>query len=161
MSRNAIALLLILLAVLAAPGIAAADVMGSVDNGEVLYEYSFDMTTGGATIAISNIGTTPITLFELPITALTEYETDPDVWTLSPETGTGTFQITGGQLSNGQSFLIDYLFDPDAVVLGYADLFYRGDETGTLHGIVTTTPEPATLTLLALGGLALIRRRKK
>ncbi|MBL7221425.1 MAG: PEP-CTERM sorting domain-containing protein [Phycisphaerae bacterium] len=164
MSKNTIASLLVLLAVLAAPGIAAADaipLVGSVDNGEVRYEWEFFPTFGDAEFVISNIGTTPITEFELPITGLIEYEADPDVWTGTLDKDTRIFRITGGSLENGGSFLIDYLFNKDEVVLGYADLYYEGFHTGTLHNIVTTTPEPATLGLLALGGLVLIRRRKK
>ncbi|MBL7221424.1 MAG: PEP-CTERM sorting domain-containing protein [Phycisphaerae bacterium] len=166
MSRNAIALLLILLVVLAAPSIAAADaipLVGSVDNGEVRYEWEFFPTFGDAQFVISNIGTTPLTHFDLPITGLTEYEADPDVWTLSPETGTGMFRISSGSLRNGQSFLVDYLFDPDEVVLGYVSMVYTddGDISNTLDGIVTTTPEPATLGMLAIASASLIRRKRR
>ncbi|MBL7221423.1 MAG: hypothetical protein ISS69_15025 [Phycisphaerae bacterium] len=151
---------------LTAPGVVAANAIpltGSVDNGEVRYDWEFFPTFGAAEFVISNIGTTPLTHFDLPITGLTEYEADPDFWTLSPETGTGMFTISsgGGELRYGDSFLVDYFFDPDAVVLGYADLYYEGFHTGTLHNIVTTTPEPATLTFFVIGAATLIRRKRR
>ena len=137
---------------------------GSVDDGKVQYDYNFDMAGGGATIAISNIGTQPLNLFELEIAALIEYWPDPDVWQLTPPSGTGRFSITGGELGNGGSFLIDYEFNKDLVQLVYSDLIYSGigDNQVHLSGIVTTAliPEPSTLAALTVAIPLLLRRRR-
>ena len=53
--------------------------------------------------------------------------------------------ITGA--TNGVDYTLDYLT--------------TGDLTGyTVLTVMTPVPEPATLSLLAIGGLALLRRRK-
>jgi hypothetical protein len=112
---------------------------GVIDNGEVEYEWEFFMTTGDASLTISNIGTTPITQFDLYIAELIEYETDPDFWELDPESGSGIFSISGGTLRDDDSFLIEYMFNKDLVELAYSNLDYTddGDITRTLSNIVT------------------------
>ena len=156
---------LIILAMSPPPALAnAIPDTGSVDDGKVQYDYNFDMAGGGATIAISNIGTTPLDLFQLDIAELIEYWPDPDVWQLTPPSGTGTFSITGGSLANGESFLIDYEFNKDLVQLVYSDLIYSGigDNQVHLSGIVTTAliPEPSTLAALTVAIPLLLRRRR-
>lgn len=116
---------------------------GSVDNGEVQYDFNFDMNLGEATIAISNIGTTPLTEFNLNIAELVGYEADPDVWGLNPSSGTANFSITGGTLENGSGFLIDYTFNKDLVELTFDSLDYSGAfGSGTLDNIVTIKEIP-------------------
>ena len=135
---------------------------GTVNNGEVQYDWEFHMDVGAGNLAISNIGTTPLTLFELDIAELTQYWSDPDVWDLNPPSGTWTFSITGSSLINGESLLIDYEFNKNLVQLIYADFGYQGaDDIGTLNNIVTVgpIPEPSTVVLLAVGAPLLLRRR--
>ncbi len=67
------------------------------------------------------------------------------------------------------NFLAPSTFDHTFTNLGefpyYCDIhgFDNGDGTagGTMTGVVTVVPEPGTLALLALSGLALLRRRLK
>ena len=156
------ALIIVALAASSALG-NAVPITGSVDDGKVQYEWDFThFDLGVGNLAISNIGTQPLNLLELDIAELTQYWSDPDVWQLTPSSGTGIFSISGGQLPNGQSFLIDYEFNKDLVQLVYSDLIYTGigDDHVHLSNIVTVglIPEPSTLAVLAIAGPLLLRR---
>lgn len=59
----------------------------------------------------------------------------------------------------GEVRLSEILFD--AVPAEYARLTFLTDEPWVFLGEIEITPEPATLSLLALGGLALLRRRRR
>jgi hypothetical protein len=111
------------------------------------------------------------------------YNTATQTWTTIDRPGTGDTRITGisgnslvGLNTSGyHGFLYDgttwTTLDPPGSILTY--IFGIGGDNivghyitfdGVYshgHGFVYTIPEPATLTLLALGGLVLLRRRRR
>ena len=108
--------------------------------------------------------------FEFNIAELINYDTAPSNFEFSPESGTGHFVLSdplgNGAISAGDSILINYRFNPSLVELTFSDLNFSGETPehfeGILNNIVTTqqVPEPATLGLLFLGGLGLLRYRR-
>lgn len=75
--------------------------------------------------------------------------------------GPGRFEVTGGYLADafGEQFgdIVQITFDIDPA--GIDD--FSGAFTGFSNITLTPIPEPVTLTLLTLGGLAMLRRRKR
>jgi len=56
-----------------------------------------------------------------------------------------------------------YIAEGSTVNLGGTDLYYvclTGSPTAMVNGMATQVPEPAAMGLLAMGGLALLRRRR-
>ena len=77
--------------------------------------------------------------------------------------GTGTTNITSLSHDDGTTWTEVYSYDhPNGVVpLGASFLMQFGGGAGTFQfDNISVTPEPATLSLLALGGLAMLRRRR-
>jgi hypothetical protein len=85
-----------------------------------------------------------------------------DVWDAATEENTESAEhvralgapVDAGIEENGLLFL------PHAGILGIADIPIERDWTGGPVARVTITPEPASLALLALGGLTVLRRRR-
>lgn len=88
---------------------------------------------------------------------LTLYEVGDDIGMLA---GDGLFEVSGGLLAHdfasthGEIFQIVFQIDPSDI-----DNFLSRFE-GFTNITVTPTPEPATMTFLALGGIALLKRRR-
>jgi hypothetical protein len=77
----------------------------------------------------------------------------------------GWTSVTTGPIQVGSDWIgkIDYYAGDAVAPLGTLDFAYRMTFTGSANFAeqLTPTPEPATLSLLILGGLALVRRRRK
>ena len=99
---------------------------------------------------------------------MTGYEADPESLFITPGTGSGIKNMSGDHINIGlgESFLVDYTFNPTGVTLGYETLSYSGDfGAGTLDNVVTTiaaptVPVPSALLLGAIG-LGAVTRKKR
>jgi hypothetical protein len=75
----------------------------------------------------------------------------------------GSMNITEGTLlldGNKVSDIDDYVTDGWLTAYGGSGTVIRTYDSGTNHTIVTGIPEPITIALLGLGGLALVRRKR-
>jgi len=106
------------------------------------YNVSFSTTAAGG--ITGQVDITPIAF------------TGPDVWmTYAAPTGYGVLHV-------GPPTIGGYFFDNGWIELdgtGYHWWWYGGTPYANLYGALNMVPEPGTLGLLALGALALIRRR--
>jgi hypothetical protein len=139
---------------------AGIDLYGSSSEGQARLEGANGQTFTALSISREdpNVGFTGIVL---------------DVRLAHSESGTITFNVerlNGGtldsqvyDLSNGQNFFTIYSDDP-ADLLTRLSFTTTGEVADVRHvriGGITQVPEPASIACLAVGGLALLRRRRK
>ncbi len=118
--------------------------------------------TGWTDFHIGLVDTSGGTVFN-PVKTLAAGGTGPIHWTIAPflqaafSTDLLSLDIWDGVLPNGANW-----FPGSGAQDGqlWIDLTPNPNNTASFVLVETPTPEPATLSLLALGGLALIRRRR-
>ena len=135
---------------------------GVADGTHYLFTHSAG-SAGDYTLTFSNFGgsSADITAFGLTVTDFASNITQTATITYDAGGLTGTLLVVpGGQPSFTQNFVgltVDGVNAFDTITLTFDDNlsgFQDFDE-------VTYTPEPATLSLLALGGLVALRRRRR
>ncbi len=151
----------------------AADIVAESSSGQTTYAGgSFELiaalladdSAGGiasgrfdsGTLAVRNAAAEDLLSGELVSLQLTEVTDEGDLLA-----GSGLFKVTGGVLEEafgqawGEVVQITFEIDPADI----AD--FTTDFTGVSNITLTPIPEPATLTLLAIGALAVLGRRRR
>jgi hypothetical protein len=130
-------------------------------DGSVFKFFSFQLfDSNSATVDTINVRTvgagvrTPITVPGLDVTAMNTYTVrmDGDNWTLKVN-GNSVWAGTVGSFSGGGNILYAGIYS--AKTLGTS-----ANTLATQIDYIRIVPEPATVALLGLGGLALIRRKR-
>jgi hypothetical protein len=128
-------------------------------NGD-LYADDWSTVVANGDLIVAEI-TTQWTLSELP--------SPPDV--ANTFDGRAFFHITGGALSNSSlntaglvlgDFYLDFLFQPTTPAVTDFSTLLGNNTYSCLHPSIQggAIPEPASIILLGIGGMALLRRRK-
>ena len=151
--------------VITSPGILDVSTDADVDTNFLLgYGYANSSTTSASNQLNQNFSSSPI----VEVNFRTNDVAQPVVVTLYTNSGassfTRTLSVGGGITSaNPQSYLFD--FTSDAANLGDVDgisIFFDPTPGGDFSlNYIQTVPEPASLAVLAIGGAAMLRRRKK
>jgi len=110
-------------------------------------------TFDGGTISISKDGTPLLTA------DITSFQVEEIPASIPFLIGWGDFLITGGTLSTefgpaGVGDILDITWNLEPIIANFAADF-------TAESDVTLTPEPATLSLLGLGGMVILTQRKR
>lgn len=171
--------LLVLMLVLGMTSLAGASIVSLVDNGLTISASPGDtvkvlVTSNTGLLGLDVIGTViggDIITGAMNKSNAAVYGWDAVGFPIDPiGVGTAEAEIAGANFSGNMLTIVGY-FDvlytggeqhfsirPGMVFGGSSDIYF---EVPSIAGMVTIVPEPATIALLGLGGLALLRRRKK
>jgi len=126
-------------------------------------EIEVDVTTGVITIVGNAVDLTGYSITSASGSLIADGDgvAAPFMFYLSDTADEVTAAILGADVSLPPPLLLDARFD----ITGTQDLAFEyglaGSTGGAVPGDVIYVPEPVTLTLLGMGGLALLRRRRR
>jgi len=129
-------------------------------NDALMRDYLW-VKNGSSTITLG--GLTPNATYDLYIYGLGDQTDQSILVTLDAANGGATGNTTGPErspLNEGENWI---KLTPNADSSGNILFTWqnRDNQHGGLNGLQLVVPEPATLSLLALGGLAILRKRRK